>query len=219
MKKIILVPALLGVMGIGGALALYGENLTGVANTDKTLTLEQVEQKALKEVNGTIRDIEYDRNAIRSYYEVEVIATDAEYDLKFDAVTGELLSKRKDFLDYDDVYEENYYKNNVTPTQTSTPTTVTEPKAKQAPQQNTATVQPKAVATTPSTQAMIAPKITEQQATQIALGQVKGTVTWVELDDDNEYDIEIVNGQDVYEFEINASTGTITQMERDGFDD
>lgn len=38
MKKIILVPALLGIMSIGGVIAVSGDNLVGSANSSKELT-------------------------------------------------------------------------------------------------------------------------------------------------------------------------------------
>ncbi|MEK9199739.1 PepSY domain-containing protein [Ureibacillus sp. FSL E2-3493] len=117
MKKVILVPVLLGVMGIGGIIAVTGGNITGSANAEK-LTTSEVEKKALAEVKGTIRDIEFETGVTRSYYEVEVITDDAEYDLKLDAFSGELLKKTKERLDYDDTIQ-----NTQTNTNTNTNTT------------------------------------------------------------------------------------------------
>lgn len=100
MKKIILVPALLGVMGIGGIIAVSGENIVGSANTSKVLTKSEIEKKALAEVKGNIVEIDFDIEGSRKVYEVEVVTADAEYDLKFDALSGKLLKKTKD--DHDD---------------------------------------------------------------------------------------------------------------------
>lgn len=96
MKKFIFVPALLGVMGIGGLIAVTGGNLVGLASE---LTIDQIKEKALNEVNGTIREVEVEHEGNRKYYEIEVVTEDAEYDLKIDATTGELIKRHKDDLD------------------------------------------------------------------------------------------------------------------------
>ncbi len=96
MKKIILVPALLGVMGIGGLIAVAGGSLVGSASE---LTIDQIKEKALAEVKGTIREVEVEIEGNKKYYEIEVVTKDAEYELKFDATTGELVKKHKDDVD------------------------------------------------------------------------------------------------------------------------
>mgnify|MGYP001196912262 CR=1 FL=1 len=96
MKKIILVPALLGVMSIGGLIAVGDGNIIGSANNSNILSKSEIEKKALKEVNGVITELEYEQKGLKSYYEVEVITRDAEYDLLFDAQTGKLLKKQKE---------------------------------------------------------------------------------------------------------------------------
>lgn len=98
MKKIVLIPALIGVMGIGGMIAIAGEDLIGSADDSKRLTAEQIEKKALEEVNGKIAKLELETEGTKSFYEIEVITNGAEYDLKFDALSGELLKKVKDPL-------------------------------------------------------------------------------------------------------------------------
>lgn len=108
MRKVILVAALLGVMGIGGVIAVAGGNIVGSADSPKKLSASEIEKKALAEVNGTITDFEFEREGTRSYYEVEIITSNAEYDLKFDAFTGELLKKRKERLEKDDIIKASY---------------------------------------------------------------------------------------------------------------
>ncbi|HWK22034.1 MAG TPA: PepSY domain-containing protein [Ureibacillus sp.] len=98
MKKVILVPALVGIMGIGGIIAVAGEDLISFAESSKLLTKSEIKTKALAEVNGTITEIEYEHERNKSYYEVEVMTNDAEYDLVLDAITGEILSKRKELI-------------------------------------------------------------------------------------------------------------------------
>lgn len=217
MKKAILVPAILGVMGIGGAIAVYGDQLIGSANNEKVLTLEQIEQKALAEVKGVIRDVEFDRNAITSYYDVEVVAVDAEYDLKFDAVTGNLLSKKKDWLDFDD----DYYESNASTSQQNV-TTINETKVfattNEVPAKTT-TQKPAATQNVAPVQATSTKVITQEQAIQIALGKVNGTVTSVEFDDGYQYEIEIIKDQFDYDFDIDAATGAIIKLEKEGLYD
>ena len=57
--------------------------------------------------------------------------------------------------------------------------------------------------------------ITVEEAIAIAMKQAKGTVTDVELDDDDgrvHYEIEIEDGTYEYEFEIDAITGEILEF-------
>jgi len=102
MKKIILIPAFVGVLGIG---AVIGSTtlLIGDAEEKKVLTMQEIEKKALAVVNGTVADIEFDQNRYRSIYEVEMHTETEEYDLKFDAFTGKLLKQKKELRDSDDM--------------------------------------------------------------------------------------------------------------------
>lgn len=71
---------------------IHGGTRTVPGTTDKVLTLEQVRDKAEKEIKGgTIRDIDLDEKSGRYVYEVETYKDGIEYELIFDAVTGELL--------------------------------------------------------------------------------------------------------------------------------
>ncbi|MFJ7737319.1 PepSY domain-containing protein [Lysinibacillus sp. NPDC097287] len=106
MKKIILIPALVGVLGIG---AVIGSTslLSGNAQENKVLTMQEIEKKALAIVNGTVTDIEFDKERTGDVYEVEIITATEEHDLKFDAYTGKLLSQKKEALDDDDDDDRN----------------------------------------------------------------------------------------------------------------
>ncbi|WP_175401791.1 PepSY domain-containing protein [Lysinibacillus xylanilyticus] len=170
MKKIILIPALVGVLGVG---AVIGSTtlLTGNAQEKKVLSMQEIEKKALKVVNGTVTDIEFEQNQYRSVYEIEVYTDTEEHDLKFDAYTGELLKQKKERRDQDDTYD-------------------------------------KMTASTTTT------KITKEQAIEKALTKAKGTVTKIKLDD-GIYEIEIRNGQQEYEVDVDSSTGEIIGFEQD----
>ena len=103
MRKIILIPALVGVLGIG---AVIGSTslLSGKAEESKVLTMQEVEQKALEIVNGTVTNVEFDKEYTGDVYEVEIKTETEEHDLTFDAYTGELLRQKKEALDADDQY-------------------------------------------------------------------------------------------------------------------
>ncbi|MEK5040161.1 PepSY domain-containing protein [Sporosarcina sp. FSL K6-3457] len=64
--------------------------------------------------------------------------------------------------------------------------------------------------------------LTKDEVIAIALKHEKGTVTEVELDDDDgrkHYEIEIKNGTFEYDFEIDAITGKVLKFEKDRDDD
>lgn len=96
-----MIPALVVTLGIGAAIGST-TLLSGNAQENKVLTMQQIEKKALAIVDGTVADIEFDQNQFRSIYEVEVHTETAEYDLKFDAYTGKLLKQKKERRDDDD---------------------------------------------------------------------------------------------------------------------
>ncbi|MCM3601375.1 PepSY domain-containing protein [Robertmurraya korlensis] len=62
-------------------------------------------------------------------------------------------------------------------------------------------------------------KITKDEAIAVALKESPGTVTKVELDDDYTYEIEIRDGDKEMDYEIDAMTGEIREMDTDFFDD
>ena len=61
--------------------------------------------------------------------------------------------------------------------------------------------------------------ITQEEAIAIALKESPGTVTKAELDDDNEYEIEIQDGNKEFDYEIDAVSGEIRERDTDFFDD
>lgn len=64
--------------------------------------------------------------------------------------------------------------------------------------------------------------ISREEAKNIALGLVNGTIVEFELDEDDgrqEYEIEIIANGIEYEIEIDASTGKVLEFESDDYDD
>ena len=122
MKKFIYIPVAVGVLTFGGVVLANTANTntgeapaenvesgtsnqtngsTGSAN-EQFLTFDDVSSKALEIANGTITDIELDQRARTPHYEVDVFHEGYEYDLKFDAVTGEVLEQKRERDDRDD---------------------------------------------------------------------------------------------------------------------
>lgn len=97
MKKILLVPALLGVIGFSAV----------TTDAAGTLTYDQAKTKALSEVNGKIVDMEYSQKNTVSYYEFDIVTATNKYELKYDAVSGTLLSKEQKKLKTTDTTKYN----------------------------------------------------------------------------------------------------------------
>ena len=244
MKKIIIIPALVGVLGIG-IVASSTTLLTGSAKEQKLLTMQEIEKKALAIVKGTVTDIEFDREYTGDVYEVEIITATEEHDLKFDAYTGKLLKQKKEALDYDD-YTYNSTAVKITKEQaiktalSKAQGTVTKVKLDHGVyeieivdgqleydvdihattgevvgfKQEEKTVDYDDDTAYMQTGNSTAVKITKEQAIKTALSKAQGTVTKVELDD-GVYEIEIEDGQFEYEIDIHATTGEIVGFEQD----
>lgn len=113
MKKLVYIPAAAGVLAFGGIVLANTDTTeptadtvnSGSQNIESTnkdqkkgsmLTFEEVSAKALKIADGNITDIELDNDDRRAHYEVDVDFEDYEYDLKFDAFSGELLEQDRE---------------------------------------------------------------------------------------------------------------------------
>jgi uncharacterized membrane protein YkoI len=183
MKKWMMIPALAGVLVIGGV-AIAGNAGHSLAATPKGLmTMDDAKAIAVKSVGGTVTGIELDRETLGDIYEVEVKSKGFEYDLDINAKTGKVLRTDKDDNDDDDFDNDD------------------------------------------SDDKVIVPDskfITEKAAVNIAMKQANGTVTAVELDDEDGrviYEIEIKDGTNEYDFDIDAISGKVLKFEKDRDDD
>ena len=179
MKKWMMIPALAGVLVIGGV-AMAGNAGHSFAATPKgLLTMEEAKAIAVKSVGGKVTEIELDREKSGDIYEVEVKSKGVEYDLDIDAKTGKVLRTEKDDNDNDDFDNDD------------------------------------------SDDKVIVPDgkfITEKAAIKIAMKQAKGTVTEIELDEEDGrviYEIEIEDGKYDYDFDIDAISGEVLKFEKD----
>ena len=168
----------------------------------------QAKAAALKAFNGNIVEFEYDHDDVIPHYDFEIVGTTEKVDLEVNAATGAVTITKRTAI-----------KNTA---QTAVQQTTGQAQKQAANPQKT---EQQAVAAKPQTSEQQAASqqtnglITKAQAIAIAQQKASGTVTKVKFDrEDNEYEIEIVNGQTEYEFDIDATTGTIISYEEDIYD-
>lgn len=201
MKKLIYIPAAIGVLAFGGivfantdanpAPAPQQGTVTNNVEAQKTnaqtegqkefITFDEVSEKALAIANGTITDIELDADDRRPHYEVDVYHDSYEYDIKFDAVTGEVLEQKRDRDDDDDFDDRSANSSNAADN-----------------------------------------LISSDEAVKAALAEASGNVEKVELDSDDGityYEVEIENGRTDSEVYVNAVDGSILKVETDDDND
>ena len=102
MKKWMMIPALAGVLVIGGVAVAGNAGHSFAATPKGLLTMEEAEAIAVKSVGGTVTGIELDRELVGDIYEVEVKTNGFEYDLDIDAKTGKVLRTDKENDNDDD---------------------------------------------------------------------------------------------------------------------
>lgn len=114
-KRILAAGVLSAALLIGGAAAYTGgestveasqrssantSTSTSTSTTSKLITVEQAKEAALKEVQGTIDDIDLEKENGKVYYEVEIESGEADATVLIDAYTGKVLNVSKD-LDFE----------------------------------------------------------------------------------------------------------------------
>lgn len=202
MKKLIYIPAAIGVLAFGGIVFantdanpapaapqqgtvsnnVEAQKTTAQSNgAQEFLTFDEVSKKALEIANGTITDIELDADDRRPHYEVDVYHDSYEYDIKFDAVTGEVLEQKRDKDDDGDFADRSANSSNATEK-----------------------------------------LISSEQAVKAALAAADGTVKNVELDREDGityYEVEIENGRTDHDVYVNAVDGSILEVDTDDDND
>ena len=107
MKKWMMIPALAGVLAIGGVVVAGNAGVSLAAESKGLLTIEEAKAIAVKSVGGKVTEIELDREKSGAIYEVEVQSAGIEYDLDIDAKTGKVLRTDQDDRDGDDRDDRN----------------------------------------------------------------------------------------------------------------
>lgn len=114
MKKFVYIPIVAGALALGGVAWANGDdNPKGTDSTsagaadptaanEEMLSFEEASAKALTVANGTITDIELDRDSRTPHYEIDIYHEGYEYDVKVDAATGDVLEEKREKEDRDD---------------------------------------------------------------------------------------------------------------------
>ena len=107
-SKWMAIPLVAGVLVLGSIAIVAGANQNldkanaNGNNKDNILTNEEIVEKALAIVDGTVTEVELEKKLTKTIYEVEVIKDGSEYDLDMDAVTGKVLKNDKSTDDDND---------------------------------------------------------------------------------------------------------------------
>ena len=176
-----------------GGFALAQSMTTGsAANQEKTspklMTEQEAKDIALKEVNGTIIEAEYDHDDNRPHYEFEIQSNKEEVNVEVDAKTG---------------------KATITERETVQAAAVKEEKANAAPKTNKANA-------AAAKKAVISKAEAIKSAKTVAKGTV--TKVELDHDDDDQtqvYELEFKDGNVEYDVEVDAYTGKILKVEQD----
>ncbi len=113
MKKKLLIGTLGAALVFGGAFAVgAAKNDDGrpveQSKTERTLlSVDEVKNIALQEVNGVIEEIELESRSGNKVYEVEIEKDEVDYDLTIDAYSGEVYTINGDDDDDDDITRSN----------------------------------------------------------------------------------------------------------------
>ncbi|MFD1067116.1 PepSY domain-containing protein [Oceanobacillus locisalsi] len=98
--------ALTGVVGTGiyhaEASGSNEEQIQITETENENVATEDVAKKLEEEYQGTIKELELDKEDNNLYYEAEIIADNQEYDVVIDAATGEVVHEEKDDDDRDE---------------------------------------------------------------------------------------------------------------------
>ncbi|QGQ48188.1 PepSY domain-containing protein [Metabacillus sediminilitoris] len=104
MKKMVTI-TLAAAMVLGGSVAINHsfakeDNQTKAEQTTKQIGIEEAKAAALEKVNGTVESVELEDG--QSYYEVDIIKDQKEFDIKVDAASAEILKVEENRNDDDD---------------------------------------------------------------------------------------------------------------------
>lgn len=221
MKRIIYIPAAVGVLAFGG-IVLANTNSPEVpapapnASTqaqDELIGFEKASSIALKLAEGNVTDIELSEDDGRREYEVEIRDNEYEYDFDIDAFTGEVLEQDKERIKNKAAASA---KTNDDGTQN-----VSDDRDSRDDRDDNDDSDDRAVGAVGTASAE--EKISAAQASDIALKEAGGgKVEEIELDSDDGleyYEVEVVDGNVEYDLEISAADGSVLKFEQDDDND
>ncbi|MCJ0930396.1 PepSY domain-containing protein [Virgibacillus halodenitrificans] len=203
----------------GAAFLGLGIYHSDASQTEPKISTDDIKTMVADQYPGTITDIELEKNFDKIFYEVEVENENREYDLKLDANTGEVLKIReKDTSDKESVSEKKTEASDGDKEkQESTKEQQHAQENKQAhdsKEQKNDDKQPVEKGKNKQSNGLIGMK----KAEKIALDAFAGTIVSMELDEDDDrmiYEIEIENGEDEADVDIDAYTGEVLGLSID----
>lgn len=95
MNKWMLIPAMAGVIAIGGVAMASDSVPASVASKDQLISLKEAKQLAAQKVGGVVTEIELDQENGRFVYEVDAVAKGVEYELHVNALSREVVIVEK----------------------------------------------------------------------------------------------------------------------------
>ena len=209
MKKKIALTA--GALAVATTLGL-GIYHSDASHVEPTLTTEDVESLIADQYPGTITDMELEKDFNKAVYEVEIEGEGKKYKLKLDGSSGEVLELKEKTMKNTAEKENNSKENE------EQDLTVKEKKddTKQDKKQEEKEKDSNQKSNKNSNDKKALMNVSE--VTEIALNEFSGTITELELDEEDGrliYEIEIEDGELEAEIEIDAHTGEILVIEID----
>lgn len=211
----------------------FGIYKTDASQQNPRLSVDDIRQMVEAQYPGEITEIELDTTMNKSVYEVEVISQGREYEIKLDGQTGEILNlkeratkakKESVVLNDDDSQVKETTPSNdqdVNPEKNTDQSQQQDKNSKNNGTQSQSDSNQQAE--TPAKKQPKKPTVIDvNQAIAIAKSQFNGTVIEAGLDEDDGrliYEIELENGQEEVEIEVDAYTGEILLIEIDRDDD
>ncbi|WP_153733173.1 PepSY domain-containing protein [Sporosarcina obsidiansis] len=201
MNKWMVIPALAGVLTIGGVAAAKSDT-TGKQLPENILSQEEISTIAQRHAPGTITDVELEHEHGRVVYDIELQEQTIETDLELDATTGDVLTMKQEAVEVD---LQNSEQQTVSSVKQTEPTAISN---------HTLTV------VSPSEGKPNQSLLTKKEAVEIAKQHAVGTVTDVDIEKEKEdgivfYEIEMEDEQFEYEIMMEATTGNIVSFEKD----
>ncbi|AIF45156.1 PepSY domain-containing protein [Virgibacillus sp. SK37] len=206
----------------GAAFLGLGIYHSDASQAEPKLSTDVIKTMVSDQYPGTITDIELEKNFDKTFYEVEVENEDREYDLKLDANTGEVLKIRekdtsnkvsvteKKAEDSTKATEDNEEQKNKKEKQN----TQEDKQVRNSEEQKKDDKQPAKKDKSNQSNGLIG----MEKAEKIALDAFAGTIVSMELDEDDDrmiYEIEIENGEDEADVDIDAYTGEVLGLSID----
>ena len=205
MKKL-LIGLTISAAVFGGFVLAQSMNSGSAANQEaastRLITAQEAKEIALKEVNGTVTESDYDRDDKRPHYEFDIQSNNEEVSIEVDAETGKVTVTERETIKAAGVNEKAPGTNDEDDRFAVTQTTE------------------KAAASATKSAAKQKGVITKAEAINIAKTVAKGTVTKVELDNDDDnqnqkYELEFKDGKVEYDVDVDAYTGKILEVDQE----